>query len=473
MNSTFDTIAAVSTPFGKGGIAVIRISGADAIEICSKIFVPTSKKYPSLASVPSRYAVYGEIMSCPEGFSGAERYVLDTGLATVFSSPNSFTGEETVEISCHGGVLVTRNVLSAFLFAGARLAEAGEFTRRAFVNGKMGLSAAEALGSLLDAKTDEQLSVSRSGLNGTLERRSGEIYSDFCKILSSVYAKIDYPDEDLAEMSRDEIICAVKEVKEKAQNLADTYRTGRAICEGVRTVICGKTNVGKSSIYNLLVGHDAAIVTDIEGTTRDILSQDISLGKVALRLFDTAGLRNGYEVDRVEQIGIERAEREIENAELVFAVFDGSRPTDNEDRQLAQRLKRLTSVAVINKSDLPQLVDEDFISASFDFVIHLCAYSPDNIAEREKLQTIVEKLFIDESINTHTDAVIVNARQYAAVIGAVEASNNALQALENDFPLDACCIDIEAAMSSIGCLDGRQVEQDIVNSIFSKFCVGK
>lgn len=470
--NTFDTIAAVSTPFGKGGIAVIRVSGNRAIDICSEIFVPHSAKYKALRDCPSRYSVYGDIMSCPES-QNAERYTLDSGLAVVFRAPNSFTGEDTVEISCHGGVLVTQNVLCATFLAGARPASAGEFTRRAFINGKMGLSAAEALGSLLDAKTQEQLALSRSGMNGTLEKKADEIYSDLRNILSSIYANIDYPEEDLAEMSRDEILAAVRSVSDKAKKLSATYRTGRAISEGVRTVICGRTNVGKSSLYNLLIGREAAIVTDIEGTTRDLLSENTSLGKVTLRLCDTAGLREGDSIDRVEQIGIERANREIESAELVFAVFDGSRPTDNDDRKLAEKLKNHTAIAVINKSDLPQLADEDFINESFEYTVHISANSTNSEQEKDKLKNIVESMFIDSSLDTRIDAVVVNARQYAATVGAAEAADRAVEAIANGVPLDACCIDVELAMSNIGMLDGREVEQDIVNTIFSRFCVGK
>ena len=290
-----DTIAAVSTPYGKGGVALIRISGAQAAEIGDKVFFPKSGDL--LSKRESGRLFYGEIKMNGES--------VDDVMAVIFRAPHSFTGEDTVEISCHGGILVTSKVLSAVLFAGARAAEAGEFTRRAYINGKMRLSEAESLGNLLEAKSDSQLILARGGMKGRLADRTEDIYMTLRATLTSVYAAIDCPDEDLAEMSREEICDAVRSSYEDICRLASTYGTGKAINEGIPTVICGRTNAGKSSVYNRILGYEAAIVTDIEGTTRDCLKENATLGKTMLLLCDTAGLRKTD--DRVESIGIERA----------------------------------------------------------------------------------------------------------------------------------------------------------------------
>jgi len=362
-----DTIAAVSSPRGKGGVALLRVSGPDAIAVASRVFRPKNKK--PLADAMPRTAVYGEILA-PE--SNGEWLSVDDGLATVFLEPASFTGENTVEIACHGGILLTETVLTALFAAGARPAEAGEFTRRAFLNGKIGLSSAEALGNILEANTREQLTLAHGGMRGKVESACKTIYDSLCAILASIYAKIDYPDEDLADMSREEIIAALQECAHSLERLERTYRTGHAIAEGIPTVICGRPNVGKSSLYNRVVGRDAAIVTSIEGTTRDVLTETAALGRVTLRLFDTAGLHETADV--VEQIGIARANEALDAAELIFAVFDGSRPADEEDRTLTETVLQKTGckIAILNKVDLGAFED-DFYASHFEHVIRICA----------------------------------------------------------------------------------------------------
>ena len=270
----FDTIAALSSPMGKGGVSVIRISGADAIEIAERVFKTASGK--AISELKPNMMAYGNIIS--------NNKVIDDGLVVKFCAPKSFTGEDTVEINCHGGIYITQKVLATVLAAGARAAEAGEFTRRAFVNGKLALSQAEALGTLLEAKNDGQLELARSGMEGKIKKACDNLYRQMTALVAQVYASVDYPEEDLGDMTNDEMLEATEVLLSDIQKLRATYKTGHAIVEGVKTVICGKPNVGKSSLYNLLVGYDAAIVTDIEGTTRDILSETVSVGKVSLRL---------------------------------------------------------------------------------------------------------------------------------------------------------------------------------------------
>lgn len=456
----YDTIAALSTPAGKGGVAVIRITGAEAIAVAERVFFAKSGK--KLSELPANVMTYGEIKS------GGE--TVDDGMAVVFRAPRSFTGEDTVEINCHGGVFITQKVLSAVFAAGARPAEAGEFTRRAFVNGKIGLSQAEALGSLLEARSDSQLDLARGALGGKIKTACDEIYRELTKILAQVYAKVDYPEEDLADMSSDEMKEALLSVLSRISTLKDTYKTGHAVVEGVRTVICGKTNVGKSSLYNRLVGREAAIVTDIEGTTRDLLTEQVSLGRVTLRLCDTAGIRESR--DAVEQIGVERAREEMERAELVLAVFDNSRPLDNEDIAIIDDIKKTnaTKIAIINKNDENPMICERTINESFDTVIRISAKNDDNI---NALRAAVELLYINEEIDVKNDAVLINARQNAALERAQEHIQLAIGAIDTGMSADLAGVDVELAMAALAEIEGREVDEDVVSEIFSHFCVGK
>ncbi len=459
-----DTIAAISTPFGKGGIAVIRISGADAISVAEKIFLP--KKEKTLSQIESNRAVYGTIFSNKNG----KMCAIDDGIAVVFRAPASFTGEDTVEISCHGGILLTQKVLEAVLFSGARAATAGEFTRRAYINGKMTLTSAEALGELLSASTDEQITLARSGLSGRLSGEIGAVYNSLCDILAAIYAHIDYPDEDLADISRDEMLETAKKNLETLERLAKTYSTGHAIGEGIPTAIVGRTNAGKSTLYNRIVGRDAAIVTDIEGTTRDVLTESARLGRVTLRLSDTAGLRDTADV--VESIGVDRARREAESSELILAVFDGSRTPDRDDCELCDYLLSLDAVkiAIINKTDLGTSDKMHSLAEKFDISI---PFSAESGVGFDKLVAAVERLYIDDKLDMGQNAIIANARQNTAVITAVETLSCAIDAIKAELPLEVCCVEVENALSALGEVDGRTVSEDIISKIFANFCVGK
>ena len=459
-----DTIAAVSTPYGKGGVALIRISGADAIAVADKIFKARSGK--QLADVEHGKMTYGEI------YMPGESESIDDVMAVAFRSPRSFTGEDTVEISCHGGILVTRKVLSAVLLAGARAAEAGEFTRRAYISGKLKLNEAEALGDLLEARSESQLTLARSGMKGRLSDKMGELYDDLRRVLAGIYAVIDFPDEDLSEMSREEMESEISRVASGVRRLADTYGTGRAVSEGIPTVICGRTNAGKSSVYNRILGYDAAIVTDVEGTTRDVLRETAILGKATLLLCDTAGLRSTE--DKVESMGIERSLKEIAAAELVLAVFDGTRAPTDEDVALAEKISTsgVASIALINKSDLCDTPRRELLDlcSSFGRALKVSAASGEGF---DALAAAVEDLFIDGEIDIKKDAVVTGARQYAALNSCCELLYRALEDMRDGVSLDACCVGIECAMSALGEVDGREIGEEIVADIFSRFCVGK
>ena len=450
-------IAAISTPSGKGGVALIRVSG-----ICERVFKPKSKK--KLSELPERFQVWGDIIKNGEK--------IDDGMATVFRAPASYTGEDTVEITCHGGILITERVLEAIFTAGAVPAERGEFTERAFINGKLSLTDAEAIGNLIEAKSDEQIRLASQKSRTRLTEALEKIRADLTELLASVFARIDYPDEDLGDFTNEQTLKKLRKIKADTEKLISTYSTARAINEGINAVICGKPNVGKSSLYNALLGEDAAIVTDIEGTTRDILSQKLPLGRVMLNVSDTAGLRASEAADTVEKIGMQRSERAIEGAELIIAVFDGARPVDSEDNALISRLLPLSvpKIAVINKSDLEQNFTLSEPSA-FDKVISVSA--KDEEKTREQLAKIIDGLFTDEKLIAGEDAIVASARQNATLISLKEYVTSAIEAFEAAQFTDAAASEIELALGAISETDGKAVCEDVLNEIFSKFCVGK
>ena len=463
MNNFAATIAAISTPPGKGGVAVIRISGPESAEIASRVFRPVSNK--SFIDAPVRKQVRGYI------YYGDE--LVDDGMATLFKAPHSYTGEDTVEIYCHGGILVTRTVLEAVLDAGALPAEAGEFTRRAFVNGKISLTDAEAIGNLLEAKSRDQIRIFSESSRSLLAEKIAEIRGELTSVLSSIYARIDYPDEDLGDFSDEETVKMLLGARDKISRLSATYQTGKAISEGVRTVIAGKPNVGKSTVYNLILGRNAAIVTDIEGTTRDVLTEKIPLGRVLLDLSDTAGVRNDT-TDPIEKIGIKKSLDAISGAELILAVFDASRELDSEDTELLSAIKSSQGarIAILNKCDLPKRIDRSLIDRSFDTVLEISSLA-DGEGSIIKLRDKINELFTDEKILQGNEAIIATARQNAELTRAHRMLTLAIDAYASGITTDAASSDIELALCAIAELDGREVTDEVTNDIFSKFCVGK
>ena len=462
MKSVNDIIAAISTPPGKGGVALIRVSGEGALDIAESIFRAHSGKRAS--EYAPRYQIYGNL------YDGDE--VLDDVLLTKFSAGASYTGEECFEISCHGAPLLAREILGVVLRQGARVAEAGEFTRRAFINGKLSLSDAEAVGNLLEAKTREQIRLAGKESRSRLTESVDEIRRDLVSLLSSMFARIDYPDEDLGDFSDSDALCILNKVKMSLKRLIESYKTGRAITEGISTVICGKPNVGKSSLYNLLLGEDAAIVTDIRGTTRDVLTSTLSLGRVMLNISDTAGIRDGGEVDPVERLGIEKSLEKLGKSELIFTVFDASSPLDDDDREIIRRVSDASGVkiALINKCDVGDKISTSDLQDAFDRV--LCVSANDEGA-RGEIAREVDRLFTDEKIVVGEMAVIYTARQSAELMRTLDFVELAIEALALGFGQDAVASDVERAISALSELDGREVSESVVADIFTKFCVGK
>ena len=453
------TVAALSTPPGKGGVALIRISGKDAVSVAERCF--KTKSGVPLKDAEARRAVYGNVIA--DGVS------IDDALATVFRAPASYTGEDMVEITTHGSMLVVRTALAALYKAGATPAARGEFTRRAFLNGRLSLAETEAIGELLDAKSYTQLRLFEEGSRTHLAKTLGALYEELATLISTVYAKIDYPDEDLADLSEDEIAKEAELIEAKCRALAGSYRTGRAIAEGIPTVLLGKPNTGKSSLYNRLCGRDAAIVTDIAGTTRDVLESTVSVGKTLLLLSDTAGVRETD--DPIEKIGVMRSREAAEGAELVLALFDASEPFDGEDEALLSFIDTLKGekLALLNKSDLASHFDASRLDGHFTDVLSVSVKD----GSLDALCSRIDALFTDESLKIGEDAVLFSARQYAATESAATYLSTAIGALRAHHAVDAAAGDLELALGALAESDGRAVSEDIVSHIFSKFCVGK
>lgn len=455
-----DIIAAISTPPGKGGVALIRLSGEGAIALTEKFFRAASGR--KVTDYPLRTQIYGYVMD-------GER-ILDDGMLTCFGAGASYTGEETVEITCHGGILVSELVLATVLKAGARAAEAGEFTRRAFLNGRLSLSDAEAIGLLLEAKNEEQIALAGKDSRDKLSEKIGAIAKKMTELLGSVYARIDYPDEDLGDFTDEEMLAMLKDVRCELDSLIATYRTGHSIAEGIKTAIIGKPNVGKSSLYNILCGRDAAIVTDIAGTTRDVLEDTVTLGKVTLRLADTAGIR-ADSADPVEKIGIERSLSQLEESELILAVADAALGMDGEIIASVQD-SSAAKIAIYNKVDKLGAGFVPECPEGFDRAIALSATaSPDEA--KEAICRAVEELFIDGRISVGADAIVSSARQRAELAEAREAIIAAIEAISVGVFADAVSSDVEIALGAVSRVDGRAVSEAVVDNIFSRFCVGK
>ena len=460
------TIAAISTPPGKGGVAVIRISGAEALSVAERIFRPRSGR--SVRNMPPRVQIYGDIM-----YNGED---IDDGLATYFPAPFSYTGGDIIEISCHGGILLSAKVLESTLIGGARLAAAGEFTKRAFINGKLSLTDTEAIGLLLEAESEAQIKLAKSSSRSHLSAKIDGIRGLLVSLLSSIFARLDYPEEDLGELSCEDIVSGIDNVIRELDSLLATWSTGKAVAEGIKTVICGKPNVGKSTLYNALVGEDAAIVTSIPGTTRDVLERKATLGKVLLHLYDTAGIRESAS-DAVEAIGIERSRKKLKDAELIFTLFDATSSPTDEDYDIIEAVSGVDAVklAIINKTDICANTENlhSVLSKSGFSGIYEISAEQDGAQALSKLTDAVEALFIDGEISIGNDAIVSSARQHAALLTAKEHLKTAKAAYVSGLPEDAAASDIELALGAIGELDGRAVSEAVVADIFSKFCVGK
>ncbi|MGN0521359.1 MAG: tRNA uridine-5-carboxymethylaminomethyl(34) synthesis GTPase MnmE [Eubacterium sp.] len=450
-------IAAVATGNSVSGIGVIRISGDNAIEIADKVFVSMDKT--PLKNIKGYTAKYGTVYSNGEGF--------DNAVALVFRAPKSYTGENVVELSVHGGIFIVEKTLEAVFAAGASPAQAGEFTKRAFLNGKIDLTQAEGIAALISAQGQEAAKASYNLLQGSLSNKITEILDGLIECSASMAAWVDYPDEEIPELGEERL----REILEKAlsslSQLIDNYENGAVMTQGVDTVIAGRPNAGKSTLMNMLVGREKSIVTHIEGTTRDIVEETVRLGNMVLHLSDTAGLRESRDV--VEAIGIKKAMEKLEAAALVLAVFDSSVELNDEDRGLIESCKNKKAVAVINKTDVESKTDASLIEKSFEKTVYISAKNGQGLKELE--QAVKEILGVEEFDSSQP--MLANKRQKLCVINARDSVSQALDGLNIGVTYDAVNVMIDSAVDELLSLTGKKATEEVVNNIFSRFCVGK
>ena len=454
---TNTTIAAISTAQGEGGIGVIRVSGDGAIEIADKVFKNINNK--KLCDMKGYTAAFGSII-----FEGEK---LDEAVALVFRAPHSYTGEDVVELSCHGGMYITKQVLRAVLQAGAVPAQAGEFTKRAFLNGKVDLTEAEAVIDIISAKSR---SAARSAIcvkEGTLRKKITAVKDELLSLTAHLSAWADYPEEDIAEVSEEDILVTCEKAEITLKRLLDTYDSGQAVKQGIDTVIAGRPNVGKSTLMNLLSGTEKSIVTDIPGTTRDVVEDTVLVGDVILRLSDTAGLRNTD--DAVEKIGVDRARKKLSQCGLLLAVFDNSRELDSDDLELIEMSKEVPTVAIINKTDLEAKLDVNKIKSHISNIIYVSAANGEG---REDIIKAVEKIAGTGNLNP-SEGILSNERQRNNVNNALSSVREAKAAVESDMTFDAVTVSLEDAISELLEMTGEKTSDEVIDRVFHNFCVGK
>lgn len=454
-----DTIAAIATPLVPSAIGILRLSGPQAIAVLEQVFTPC--KGVPMSQRPDRQLVYGTLRDQ----TGA---VIDLCLATVSRSPHSYTGEDTAELQCHGSPAVLTLGLEALFAAGARQAQPGEFTRRAFLSGKLDLPQTEAVADLIHAESPQAARQAAGQLGGVLSQRIAAIYDGLTDLMAHFHAVLDYPDEDIEPFQAQEIAAALEQAAGDLAKLTGSYRRGRALVEGIPCALVGRPNAGKSTLFNTLLGYDRAIVTPIAGTTRDTVEERLHLGGVLLRLIDTAGLRQAE--DQVEQIGVERSRAAVERAELVLVVLDGSAPLTPEDEQ-ALRLGQSAPHCVViwNKADLcPAAHTLEQLAPGVPSVT-LSALTGAGV---EQLEDAVQAMFPQDT-GLRPGALLTNARQAEAAQRASQAVSQAAQALQGGLPPDAVLFHVEDALTALGQLTGRVVQEDVTARIFERFCVGK
>ena len=451
-----DTIAAISTPVAIGGLGVIRLSGPQAITIAQQIFKSVSGKM--LSDIKGYTALFGHVT---EG-----EQTIDECIALVFKAPKSFTGEDVVELSCHGGIYIVKKVLRLCLQAGARMAEPGEFSKRAFLNGKMDLTQAEGIVDLINAKTSQSAAAALSVMDGRLYQQICEVRNELIDLSAQLAAYIDYPDDEIEELTENPVRDRLLPCMDKLQTLIDNYDRGAMIKNGVNTVIVGKPNVGKSTWMNLLAGREKSIVTQIPGTTRDVVEESIVLDDVILNLADTAGIRETD--DPVEKIGVGRAKDYLKKAQLVLAIFDYSHPLDDEDKELLQQLPE-SSIIIVNKTDLPGILDVEILKNKGVPVLLLSAMQPNALKE---LQQAVRKCLHLQQLDL-SGGILANERQLSSTVQAKNAVNKALDALNAGFTLDAVAVDIDTAIQNLYEMTGEHASDEVIARIFENFCVGK
>lgn len=450
------TIAAIATPLGEGGISVIRISGDDAIAVADKCFFAFSGE--KLSKLDGYQAAYGKVID-------AVGNTLDDAVALVFRAPKSYTGEDVVEISVHGGTVIARQVLRQILSCGAALATGGEFTKRAFLNGKLDLTKAESVMGLISARSDAAAKISRGAREGRISRDTQNILDCLLETAASLAAFADYPDEDIPNLNQENFSRLLDECFNKCNLLISTYDAGRIIREGISCAIVGKPNVGKSTLMNMLCGSDRSIVTDIAGTTRDVVENVVTVGNITLNLADTAGIRSTE--DTVEKFGVDKALQKIEDAELLLAVFDNSVCADADDIKLLNTTRDKKCIVVLNKTDLDDVFDKSVLTG-----LDVVEISARDNQGYEALCDAIERVCKTEMLSPD-DTVLINERQRDCVRRALDAVSSAKDALVSGITLDAVGVCVDDAIAALLELTGKQVTNEVCDEIFKRFCVGK
>ncbi len=451
------TIAAIATAFAPSGLGIVRISGDDAHRVASKIFSPVGKR--NIDNVKGFSAILGKLYDS-DG-------VFDDAIATVFFAPKSYTGENAVELSCHGGTYVISRLLRAAFAAGASPAEPGEFTKRAFLNGKLTLDEAEAVIDIINAKSRLSATAAYSAKEGALSRRLNGIISALTKEAAHLAAWVDYPEEDIDAPDTENMLTEFIKTEQELKKLLATYDSGKLIREGISTVIVGKPNVGKSTLMNCLTGENTSIVTDIPGTTRDIVNENILMDDIMLRISDTAGIRQTE--DLVESLGVQNAKSKIEGSDLILAVFDGGTTLDAEDKEIIELVKNLPAIAIINKNDLQSKIDIEYIKENISQIVYISAANSDGIPE---LSSKIKEVCMLGNIDSE-GALLYNQRQYKDVAAAILATEEAISAVEMGATLDAVTVCIEEILSHLLALTGKRASEEVVQGVFANFCVGK
>lgn len=460
-NSENDTIAAISTPVGEGGISIIRISGEDALPVAEKIY-----KGKNLEKVASHTINYGHIIDPDNGEE------VDEVMVSVMRAPHTYTCEDVVEINCHGGLLATNRILQLVLSYGARMAEPGEFTKRAFLNGRIDLSQSEAVMDLIRAKTDKSMKVALNQLDGDLSRLIRHLRKDILDVLAQVEVNIDYPEYDaVEEMTTKMLKEKAIDIQQRIQALLKTAKQGKVLREGLATAIIGRPNVGKSSLLNSLLHEDKAIVTDVAGTTRDVIEEYVNVNGVPLKLIDTAGIRDTN--DTVEKIGVERSKKALDAADLILLLIDSSAPLTDEDRDLLNATKGKQRIVILNKTDLPMKVDLNELKKLVDGD----ALIETSIVKHEGMDQLgerISKMFFDEGIESSQNSVMVtNARHIGLLHQANDALSDVLKGINDGMPVDLVQIDMTRCWDLLGEITGDSYQDELLDQLFSQFCLGK
>lgn len=450
------TIAAISTAQGQGGIGVIRVSGEDSFTIVDKIFKSVSGK--KIMDIKGYTALFGHIYN---------EEVLDEAVVLKYVAPKSFTGENVVEISCHGGMYITKEVLNAVIMSGASLAEPGEFTKRAYLNGKMDLTEAESVMDIISAKSKSAARAALFVKDGALFKKSQQVKQLLLDKAAHLSAWADYPEEDIPEVTEDSIMETIEESISILEKLLSTYDMGQVVKEGIDTVIVGRPNAGKSTLMNLLVGREKSIVTNIAGTTRDVVEDTVLVGNVMLNLSDTAGIRDTD--NEIEKIGVQKTFDKIKGAGLVIALFDNNEELNSEDIDLINKIKDMPCIAVINKIDLEDKVDKKYITDNIENVVYISAKQQDNIDE---LKNMIEKIAGTEDFDPSA-GIIANERQRNAIRNAVNSLYEAKESLAMGMTMDAITVSLQETIDYLLELTGEKAGEEIVDSVFHNFCVGK